>query len=528
MDKHEAELKFRKQLKEDFKFWAERFCKIRTKDGEVRPLVLNTVQIKLLDAIEDQLQKTGRIRVIILKARQQGLSTFVSAYLYWRLSHRKARKGFVVAHVAKSTQSLFDMYKRVHKDLPDQLRQTTRYASRSEIVFDKLDTALAVATAGGDAIGRGETITDAHLSEVAFWPSAHASNNLNALSQAIPNTADTSIFVESTADGVSGPFYELWQGATEGKNGFLPFFSPWFDSAEYRKDDEPFPAAGLWIEEEDLVRDHGLTWPQLAWRREKIALNGAEKFRQEYPATAKEAFVTSGFSIFDPVKIDDALNEVEPPVATRHMIGQNWPENRFGELSVWHEPEIGEDYWIGADVASGTGKDYSVAQVLDSNKRQVAVWRGKIDVRGYADVLFALGLRYNNAKVCVERNNHGFTVLMRLQHDLLYENLYTDVDYGKITELPTEKLGFFTNAQSKPMLIHKLVESLRTGEIKFNHADTLREMQTFVEHDNGSFAAASGKFDDCVMSLAIANHIHDGHWQPVPQDLIEEFYVEPY
>jgi hypothetical protein len=64
--------------------------------------------------VEDQRKRTGRVRKIILKGRQQGLSTYVSGRYYWRLSQRTAKKGIVVAHKADSTKALWQMYKRYH------------------------------------------------------------------------------------------------------------------------------------------------------------------------------------------------------------------------------------------------------------------------------------------------------------------------------------------------------------------------------------------------------------------------------
>lgn len=157
----------RQRLYDDFEFYARHCVKIRPKVGEVVPFTLNGPQKKLLDVINDQMAATGKVRVIILKARQQGFSTFVHAWKYWQLSQRRAKKGLVVAHVADSTRALFDMYKRTHENMPPVVRPATKYSSRRELSFPALDTNLMVATAGGDGVARGETITHAHLSEVA-------------------------------------------------------------------------------------------------------------------------------------------------------------------------------------------------------------------------------------------------------------------------------------------------------------------------------------------------------------------------
>jgi phage terminase large subunit-like protein len=115
------------------------------------------------------MQRTGRVRFVVLKARQQGLSTVISAWQYWWLSQRKAQKGLVMAHEAESTQTLFDMYKRIHENVPDIVRPSTKY-SRGQNWYSTSSTRLRVATAGGRGVARGETLTVAHLSEVAFWP----------------------------------------------------------------------------------------------------------------------------------------------------------------------------------------------------------------------------------------------------------------------------------------------------------------------------------------------------------------------
>src|SRR5512139_3344036 len=104
-------LAIRRRLLEDFEFYAKHCVQIRTKQGTIVPLNLNAVQRRLLAAIKRQFETRGRVRMVVLKARQQGLSTVISALQYWWLSQRKAQKGLVMAHEADSTTALFDMYK---------------------------------------------------------------------------------------------------------------------------------------------------------------------------------------------------------------------------------------------------------------------------------------------------------------------------------------------------------------------------------------------------------------------------------
>ena len=125
-----------------------------------------------------------------------------------------------------------------------------------------------VATAGGDSVGRGETLTHVHASELAFWNKSTAQDIWNGLIQAVPNTKGTAIFVESTANGVTGTFFELWKGAQAGENGFVPVFIPWFCDPDYRepvsKTFERTP------DEEDLAEKYNLDDEQLMFRAGRL------------------------------------------------------------------------------------------------------------------------------------------------------------------------------------------------------------------------------------------------------------------
>ena len=96
----------RKRLYTDFPFYSKSALKIRTKSGQIAPLKLNPAQQILQNAVDKQMAAEGKIRVIILKARQQGLSTYVGGYLYFSVSQNKARKAMVITHTADSTRAL--------------------------------------------------------------------------------------------------------------------------------------------------------------------------------------------------------------------------------------------------------------------------------------------------------------------------------------------------------------------------------------------------------------------------------------
>lgn len=513
----------RKRLFEDFEFYAKHALKIRTKEGTVVPLVLNEAQQIFCKAVIRQLTTTGKVRVVVLKGRQQGLSTVIEGIIYWWTSQHKAVKAIVMTHLGESTKALFDMAKRYHENCPEVLRPHTKYSSRKELAFDLLDSSYMVATAGGEGVGRGETIQLAHLSEAAFYPPATAKDNINGLMQAIPNAKGTFVFVESTANGIGNPFHNIWTSAVEGKSDYEPVFIPWFIQKEYRA---PVTANFQRTpKEEELVKLYGLDDEQLMFRRHKVAINGEEMFQQEYPCHADEAFLTSGRPVFNTQQIHELLQSAPDIKQRLELIGEEFEEAPRGDLILYRTHDPGETYYIGADVAMGVrGGDWSVAQILDSKKRQVGVYRSQVHPDYFATVLDKLGHFFNTAKIAVENNNHGILTATRLGKDLAYPNLYFETHVDKQTEDETVTYGFRTTVKTKPLIIDKLRQAFREKDISVLDKVTLRELITYVVTDEGKMEAEPGCFDDCVMSLAIANFIHEGHFTPV--ESTAAFYIE--
>lgn len=513
----------RQRLYDDFEFYAKHALKIRTKEGTIVSLVLNEAQKIFMRAVIRQLEQTGKVRVVVLKGRQQGLSTIIEGILYWWTSQHKAVKTIVMTHLGESTKALFDMAKRYHEQCPEILRPHTKYSSRKELSFDLLDSSYMVATAGGEGVGRGETIQLAHLSEAAFYPPATARDNINGLMQSIPNSKGTFVFVESTANGIGNPFHNIWTSAVEGKSEYEAIFIPWFVQKEYRA---PVPQGFERTPAEDkLVKAYGLDNEQLMFRRHKIAVNGEEMFQQEYPCHADEAFLTSGRPVFHTQQIHTILQSAPDIKMRMELIGDSFEEAPRGDLLLYRLLDPGETYYIGADVAMGVkGGDWSVAQILDGQKRQVGVYRSQVHPDYFATVLEKLGYYFNTARLAVENNNHGILTVTRLGKDLAYPNLYFETHVDKQTEDETVVFGFRTTVKTKPLIIDKLRASFREKDIEVNDKLTLRELITYVVTDEGKMEAEPGCHDDCVMSLALANFIHEGRWTPV--EVSDDFYFE--
>ena len=284
------ELAIRQRLKDDFPHYAAKCMKIRTKAGGVAPLILNTAQQHIHACVEEQRARTGKVRAIICKGRQQGCSSYIEGRFYWRVSHTRGARAFILTHEEEATNNLFDMANRYHENCPSLVRPSTSAANAKELHFDKLDSGYKVGTAGNKAVGRSSTIQFLHGSEIGFWPNArqHAAGIL----QAVPDELGTEVFKESTANGVGNYFHQEWQDAEAGLSEYIAIFVPWYWQGEYRKS-----AAGLtWTTDEQAYKDaYELDDDQMAWRRAKIIeLRDETLFKQEYPATSSEAFQVTG------------------------------------------------------------------------------------------------------------------------------------------------------------------------------------------------------------------------------------------
>ena len=518
------ELKKRKQLKtyeQEFPTFAAEQLRIITKDASIGfvPFKLNTAQQIITEKLDKQLEETGRVRAIILKARQQGISTYCAARVFWKTYFNANTRSVVMAHDSATSDALFDMSKNIISNMPAEFAPVFKKSNAKEIQFDHNDAKYRLYTAGSPEAGRGTTPTIAHLSEVAFWQ--HDDKILAGLFQGISQAEGTEVILESTANGAAGEFFRLWNGAVAGENEYIPIFIPWFVTPEYRR--EPPPGFETTVEEDELKELHDLDDAQIYWRRLKIGEGGERKFKQEYPSTPEEAFIVSGHNVFDQEKV--ALMKPVEPISTRRYndIAGTYDDAREGHLEIWEYPEWEEKYVIAADVAMGVGQDYSCAVVMNRDRHIVAMFRDNtIDPVEFAEALFYLGRYYNNGLLCVENNSIGLSTVDRLRH-MQYINLYYQVkaaDKNIMGHEENTKPGFRTTLSTKPAIISLLQEAVREGDIWVPSAAMIDELRTYVSDDNGKMNALDGCHDDTVMASSMALEVLRTHGDRLTKDRI--------
>lgn len=278
-----------RELRDDFELFSTGLLKIKNKAGELVPFALNEAQRYIYQRLEDQIARTGMVRAVILKGRQQGCSTFVTARFFHKTVLGFGKKTYILTHEQAATDNLFAMTQRYLENYPEALRPELGAANAKELVFTRLDSGYKIATAGNRGAGRSATAQFLHGSEAAYWPAAQ--EHLSGIMQTIPMEKGTEIILESTANGIGNVFHEIWKKGVAEEGGWQAIFVPWYWQQEYRVDDATVSLTDTDIEYGSL---YDLDRQQIAWRRYKINEMGDERlFMREYPSTPAEAFSVS-------------------------------------------------------------------------------------------------------------------------------------------------------------------------------------------------------------------------------------------
>lgn len=499
----------------DFEIFAANYLKILTKENNLIPLLLNDYQRELLNLINEKREQNQPVRIIILKARQMGISTFCAAYLYWLTITNHYTKSKIIAHDDESTNNIFTIFKRYYELSPDYMRPMSRYSNRKELVFENPDddarsskpglmSQMAVSTAGSrERAGRSSTLHHLHISEHAFWPDAALSTP--ALISAVSQDPKSTILIESTANGMDlegKDFYDRVRKAEKHLSDFELFFIPWTANEGYKKHYSGFDFNQT---EQNLKDIHKLSQEQIAWRRYTIenVFNGDEiLFRQEFPISIDEAFIVSGTPYFDVEHIFALIKQLEnKPVIKGNIVNNQFVEDKSGLITIYEQPQPNVIYVIGADVSEGLSHgDSSAACVLDRDLKQVAKLYGKIDPDQLGKALCDLGNYYNTAILCPEVNNMGHATLAEIKR-LAYKRIYFREVYDEIAQKRMIKLGWNTTAQNKLLMLAEFKSAFKNKSLQINDVELLKEMTT-VAFETASKVELNGK--DMVVSACLA------------------------
>lgn len=349
----------RKEFFAQPEYLIEAFFTIVDKDKKTVPFFLNDVQKDFLTDLNQAKEdyRVGRrlhLKFLILKGRQQGFTSFITAYQLAGAIATKNFAGFTLADSGDNTTTIFeDKAKFPYNNLPEQIKPTEKYNTRRELHFEKINSRWRVATAGTKEVGRSKTLNFFHGSESGFWPYG-IQTVLTGLGEAL--TKDAIQVLESTANGPN-EFKELWDGAVEGKNNYEAKFYEWWRTPEYRLPFESSKAEKEFLQkiadreappdrEKDIfaeirtLKARGLDVQQLYWYYHKWRDKG-DKVKQEYPNTPEQAFQAGEGVAFPEFSAD--IHVCRPFDIPDHWYRWRSCDNGYDDPFAWYWFAVSED-----------------------------------------------------------------------------------------------------------------------------------------------------------------------------------------
>lgn len=505
---------------QDFANW-KRFVQIENLKGDppIVPYRPNTVQQDIAQRWVRADREGRPFRIVVLKARRMGLSTFFQTRFAHRACTRNHFRALTIAQDHDAATYLFGMTEGIYNRLPEGVRPPKQRSNVGRLMMLANGSALRTDTAGNKQAGRGKGNRAVHASEVAFW--AEAEKTMLALRQTVATEPGTAFIEESTPNGVGNYFHSSYLRAKRGAGGYEAVFYPWHAFAEYDLKGLGKTVKILDSREERLLELYGVSRDQLAWRRMAIEdlCGGDEKlFDQEYPESDEVAFLTSGRLFFTGV---DRLRAVQPswvgdlrgmPAKGGEVRGER---DSDGSVRIWEKPNPGERYALFLDVAGqATGseyearrgserEDFSAGYVISlDSARLVASMHGRWgDHEALAIDAARLGVLYNKAWLAVERTGgYGGSVLLILDRQLMYPRLYRDRRYTTHGREELGNLGWNTTLVTRPLMLDALRSVARNYPDRIVDEGLIDEMRTFVIRHNASARAEKGCYDDRVMA----------------------------
>jgi|SRR5215469_6072334 len=488
---------------------------IQAKDLSVSRIPFNGefawAQVPYIRTIEREYNQGKPVRIIILKARQLGMSTITQGVLYnWCFIH-PGTNSLVIAHESNTSQSIYEKTQLFWETWPWRSLYSTRHLSQRRISWNETKSSIQIATARNLNTGVGRTIHALHASECALWE--NAKTLMSGLSQTIPEKHGTLIVLESTARGVGNWFHSEWEAAITRQSDYIPLFFPWYKHPEYQVQAHrlTLKATDLTTEEKDYYKI-GCDLRHLEWRRWMIPnklQNDPDKFKQEYPATPEEAFLMSGTNIFPLDRLTDVFKERRGTKGFLQRLGNKvrFVPDSSGPVIIYAWPsnnrEFGQ-YFVGGDPTYTTTGDNACIQVINRRTyEQVAVWHGKCDSINLAEEILKMGIYYNEAMVTCEIEGPGqatIAALIKSGYNKIWQHRWADRSYGKLSTT----LGWSTNHNRKHWAIDQLKWMVGDKSITIHDRFTYIQMRNYVVRPNGELGNNNEiENDDAVMALAI-------------------------
>lgn len=498
------------------------FCRALIKiddadDGQLIPFRINDAQLPVFHEIRRQETAKRPVRILILKGRQQGMSTFCQAFIAWKLLTHPGVRVSVVGHELGAVGDLYGKLETMIDELPawfgaqivaprkEGRRLTLNNGSR--VRFDSAHRP--------GKVGRGGTRQILHLTEGPQW--ADEDESMQAVLATVREVYGTYVFVETTAKGASGWFYEQFSDGMEAlergiEPNFVPVFVPWFKTREYAR---PYRRGEkrLSPEERAFKAKYGLTTEQVLWYRDRRKEFG-DKVVEEYPSNWREAFMHSGSPWLRPDARERLREFRREPDKQGSFIkakgGWLLEKRAMGPTHIFHAPIPGHRYSVGVDFASGQAADRSAIVVIDWDSENggaevVATHVSKMSPEAVLHEAWLLARAYNRAIIVPDRNGIGYSLVQTLAETLEYtDRIYVEADEIAVKYHGGARLGFATSSRTRPSLMYEAAHLIHLNGVEIPCERLVTELCQMVYVDNERVEAPQGKTDDMAMAYAYA------------------------
>ena len=533
-------------------YFVEHYCFLKLKSGRAAPFrPMFPCQIETFRELQN-----GESPIQV-KSRQLGQTTGISHYALWDIIFNEAVKwNFFGADedASKDIKGRLDVtVDRLPQWMKDRAGVTESKQNRkkdgtmsigfgmSEITLFSGSVKKAQGMSGKTFLDDFGKHTDAERKWQLIYPTIDDPNPANRGQIAIVFNGDGEDFC-----------YHLYQQAKQGNSVLTPHFYSWKD--------DPRRLEGAYVED-------GVTrYPWYEKAKQNYLFDNPDRdimsFKAQFPDTEDEAFFISDVSRFDLRTLEGMkqLARRHKPKAGYVAEGEHGTyfrgHARDGYLNLYQPPTADARYIIGLDAAGGNGPngDFSIAQVFricaehdryeaferagwwkrdgrgeaeghwkipdidgtpaftpnlkDIVLEQVAVYAAKPEPVQFGKQAVKIAQFYNGALVVPEANSHGQTVINTMKSEG-YLNIFKRTSRGdSYTDRDVEKYGFYTEQDSKVILIDTLADWLASGSVIVIDDPTIKELTKYRTFQTPTgktrTSAPKGQHDDRVMALGMA------------------------
>jgi len=393
---------------------------------------------------------------------------------------------------------------------------------------------LHIDTAEELSTGHSFTNHNLHLSEIQNW--RNATILVKGLFPTVPNSPDTMVFMEGTGSGVGDFWYEFWNASGGDQSSWERVFVSWYEledsTLSFDSEEERDRFASRLDGEEQLFLKQGISLEQIHWRRKKINdeyRGDVDGFRQQFPANAEEAFLSSGRPVFSILNVRERSHQSrEAEVGDLEWRTDDKTQKKYvafnkdvkGYWAIHEHPVKGSYLYAGGfDVSEGIavvpewgnrGGDKSAGKIFRRDTKEfVARINVHLDPDEFAREIEKACVYYPSLGALIENNPGGSgNVVIRDLKGIAHVNLLKTVTLDKVHDVRKEQYGWDTNSESKREMIDELIEWVRDKKLVDFDKEFWYQCSTYVRDSKGKTNAQSRKFDDLVVAGALALQAH--------------------